>query len=301
MPRTFEEMFKDYDQELAKIESERVANNKTAQQNGNAQRESLAAEIQANPNNEDLKSLNQWKIEASEVGENDQINKNNENAEEKRKGVEADRAANQQERIAGTGLNLDQGQAPEQGKPANENWVQSQPYNVSANFAEMPAPGPVEIPLDKNAVERKAEQPQGDPQQQPQAQAESDKKGGILQSVGDAIRETKADVALQVAGVGIAAITNLHAALANQNYADSHPPTNQTEFSVPAPENTDAVKLPKGAQPLRGGKEAPQTTTEAAPKQPEERVVTNVYGIEVKPPPPPPPPPANDNAPGLTK
>ena len=292
MPRTYEEMFKDYDQELAKIESERVANNKTAQENGNVQRESLAADIQANPNDEDLKSLNQWKIEASEVGENAQINKNNENAEEKRKGVEAERAANQQERIAGTGLNLDQGQAPEQGKPANENWVQSQPYPVNANFAEMPAPGPVEIP----------KQPQDDPQQQPQAQAESDKKGGVLQGLGDAIRETKADVALHVAGVGLAAIVNAESFMANLNYAQSHHPTPQTEFNQPAPENTDAVKLPKGAQPLGGGKEAPQTTTEAAPKQPEERVVTNVYGIEVKPPPPPPPPPpANDNAPGLTK
>ena len=160
----------------------------------------------------------------------------------------------------------------------------------------------MEIPLDKNAVERKAEQPQDDPQQQPEAQAESEKKGGALQDLGDKIREYKADVVAQVAGVGLAAITNLESFMAKEDYAASHPPTQQTQVSKPAPETTEDAELPDSVEPIEAPQGGQQNTPTEVSKQPEPRVVTNVYGIEVKPPPPPPPPPpANDNAPGLSK
>src|SRR5262245_36724751 len=110
-------MFRDYDKELADVESQRIAENRKIEEQYDGERKGLMQEIQANPDNAELRMSNQLKYENTFGNEDRDIQHNNTAAEEKRGTIEADRQANQQERMEASGLKYDSGPIPEPPPP----------------------------------------------------------------------------------------------------------------------------------------------------------------------------------------
>jgi len=324
MPRSFEDMFRNYDQELAEIERTRVTTNDKTRADGKAEREGY---VEAGREFPDRQSEYDQLIAQSESREKDFISRSDELAANKRDQVEKDRAANEQERRESTGLEFKDPPIPPHTPPANENqWrviegtggppqsgTPAQPANDNQwrVIEGTPAPPPPPDPPAKSAAEAPAPTP-------PQSPPEEESSFG-LRDLRDSWVGKAVDKIAQISmGLGIAGhVAHTEPAQSGPGPSASRPPISGPQIpgegegqdeGKGAKETKDAEDRKKtdwqkgvdavdnayqnaksAPPPTPGGSEPPQESQ--GPRQ-----LTTVYGLELKPPPPlPPPPPENDN------
>jgi hypothetical protein len=260
MPRTFEEMFRDYDKELADVESERITQNRKTEEKYDGERKELLQDMQQHADDADLRMHTQLKFENTYANEDRDIKHNNEVAEGKRNAIEADRSANQQERIEASGLKYDSGPIPE---------PPPQPP---------PPPAPESKPLEAQPI--------------PQEQSSGE---GILRSMGENVVAQMANVAAAATGIYM----NVVASFAHSEAGHSQSPNPEIEGQQvagmpPEQHNAHPPHLERIETIEREAPQPPQAWPSRS--EPEPRVQTTVHGVdEIVRPPPPPPPPANDN------
>jgi hypothetical protein len=260
MPRTFEEMFRDYDKELADVESERRAQNRKTEEKYDGERKELVQEMQKQPDDADLRMNTQLKIDNTYGNEDREIKHNNEVAEGKRTAIEADRSANQQERIEASGLKYDSGPIPE--------------------------PPPQPPPLPPPGVKPLEAQPN------PQEQSSGE---GVMRAMGDSVAAKVTNVAAATAGIYMNVAASFHHSEAGHSQSPATVIEGQQVAGLPPEQHNAHPPHLERIETIE--REAPQRPEPLPSRsEPEPRVQTTVYGVdEIVRPPPPPPPPANDN------
>jgi hypothetical protein len=288
VPPSCEEMFRDYDKELAAVERTRVDEVKAAENKWEAQRQGVMQQVPTADGERAMWLQNEY--ESSFGNEANEIAKINKDADQKKGGIEEERKADEQGRIEATGLKADAGPAPDQGAPANVN-----AFGVVAPDPQTQAP--------KEAA---------------QQSGESHERGAFMQELAGGAKSFVADAALNLAAIGVALTTQVQSILETFDHESALAALNQEKLAVtrdasdihsdsilvkPPVEEGDVGELGtyKHKEMIEEAEAAKDTinTEKATPalvqNAPEERAVTSVYGVELKPPPPPPPPPANDN------
>jgi hypothetical protein len=262
VPRTFEEMFRDYDKALADVETERVTANRKVEERYEGERKELMQDAQAHPDDPERRMWDQLQYENTYGNEARDIEHNNKVAEEKKGAIEADRQANRQERSEASGLRYDSGPIPE------------------------PPPPPPPQPADAKPLEAQApanEQPSGP---------------GMLRSMRDNLGAQLSNLTAAAAGIGMNVAASFHQSEAD---VAQHRTQTGIESRVVAglPPEQHNVPHPPHLEPIETietGEPRTQATTTRVESPPEPRMQTTVYGVdEIVRPPPPPPPPANDN------
>jgi hypothetical protein len=256
-------MFRDYDKELAAVETERVNANRKTEEQYDGERKALMQDVQAHPNDAERRMWTQLQYENTFGNEARDIEQNNKVADEKRGAIEADRQANQQERSEASGLRYDSGPIPEPPPP--------------------PPPPPPAEPKELEAQAPANEQASG---------------SGILRSMRENLGANFTNLTAAAAGIGMNVAATFH-----QPEADFSHHQQETSIEGPAvvglpPEQHDAPHPPhlEPIEEIETDQLRTQQTTTRVDAPPEPRVQTTVYGVdEIVRPPPPPPPPANDN------
>lgn len=263
MPRTFEEMFRDYDKELADVENQRVTENRKAEEKHDTERNGLLQEMQAQPDNAEVQRVNQGKIEDSYALEARDIERNDKTAQEKKGAIEADRELNQQERIAASGLKYDAGPIPE----------------------PPPLPPPPSAPPESKELEAQ-------PGAQEQASGE-----GALRSMRDSFAAQATNWTAVATGIVMNVAETFHQP--DVDHSQHQRPGIEGSAVAGMPSEHHAAAHPPHLEPIETietDQQRSQATTTRVETPPEPRVQTTVYGVdEMIRPPPPPPPPANDN------
>ncbi len=293
---TLQDMFRDYDKELADVERNRVDQVKTAEREGESERQGLMEQL-ATAEGEQAMWI-QSKVENSFGNEDNRIRGINDQADKDKKVIEDDRKANEQQRVEATGLKVESGPAPDQGSPANVN-----------AFGVVP-PAPSQEPPKEPAKE--SEQPQ--------------ERSTFMRDLVDGGKGAVGEVMLNLAAIGVALTTQVQSILQTADHENALAAMNQEKAAVtrdasdikpdsmvvnpPVEEgelDEDSVAKYKQQehQEEQAGMQSAINAEKSAPalmqNASEERVVTQVFGVDLKPPPrPPPPPPENDNKP-LTK
>ena len=288
MPPSFEEMFRDYDKELAEVEHQRVDEVKTAENKWEAQRQGVMQQVATADGERAMWLQNEY--ESSFGNEANEIAKINKDADQKKEGIEEDRKANEQGRVEGTGLKSDPGPAPVQGAPANVN-----------AFGVVP-PDPAQQPANPPAQES----------------GESPERGTFMQDLAGGAKSFAADAALNLAAIGVALTTQVQSILETFDHESALAALNQEKLAVtrdasdiqsdsilvkPPVEEGDVgdlgtykhTEMIEEVEAAQDAVNAEKNTPALVQNAPQEGVVTSVFGLELKPPTPPPPPPANDN------
>jgi hypothetical protein len=288
MPPSFEEMFRDYDKELAAVERTRVDEVRTAENKWEAQRQGVMQQVPTADGERAMWLQNEY--ESSFGNEANEIAKINKDADQKKEGIEEERKANEQGRIEATGLKADAGPAPDQGAPAN------------VNAFGVVAPDP----------------PTQSPNEAAQESGESHERGTFMQDLAGGAKSFVADAALNLAAIGVALTTQVQSVLETFDHESALAALNQEKLAVtrdasdihsdsiwvkPPVEEGDVGELGtyehkemiEAVEAEQDSINTEKNTPALAQNVPEERAVTSVFGVELKPPPPPPPPPANDN------
>ena len=288
MPPSFEEMFRDYDKELADVEHQRIDEVKAAENKWEAQRQGVMQQVATADGERAMWLQNEY--ESSFGNEANEIAKINKDADKKKEGIEEDRKTNEQGRVEGTGLKSEPGRAPDQGAPANVN-----------AFGVVPA--------------EPAQQPANPPAQE---SGESPERGTFMQDLAGGAKSFVADAALNLAAIGVALTTQVQSILETFDHENTLAALNQEKLAVtrdasdiqsdsilvkPPVEEGDLgdlgtykhTEMVEEVEAAQDAVNAEKNTPALVQNAPEERVVTSVFGLELKPPPPPPPPPANDN------
>lgn len=303
MSSSFENMFRDYDKELADNERKRADDIKAAENKWEAQRQSVMQQVPGA--GDEQRMWLQMEYESSYGKEANEIAKIDKEADQRKEGIEEERKANEQGRIEGTGLKLESGPPPEQGAPANVNALGVVP------------PEPPEPPREP------AREPAREPPREPPKEAspdieQSQERGTFMQSLAGGAKSFVADAALNLAAIGVALTTQVQSILETADHESTLAAMNQEKLAVtrdasdiqsdsilvkPPVEETETgdlgtyqhQEMVEEVEAAQDAVTAEKNTPALVQNAPQERVVTSVFGVELQPPPPPPPPPANDN------
>jgi hypothetical protein len=288
MAPSFQDMFRDYDKELADVERNRVDDVKAAENKWEAQRQGVMQQV-AGADGERSMSL-QLDYENSFGNEANEIAKINKDADKRKEGIEGERKADEQGRIEATGLESDAGPAPDPGAPANVN-----------AFGVVPPDSPEPPP--KEAA-KEAEQ--------------SQERGTFLQDLAGGAKSFAADALLNLAAIGVALTTQVQSILETVDHESALGALNQEKPAVTRDGSdikSDAIlvkppieegevgelgtynhqEMIEEAEAARDAVNAEKNAPALVQSSPEPRVVTSVNGIDLQPPPHIPPPAANDN------
>ena len=227
MPPSFEQMFRDYDKELADVEHQRVDEVKTAENKWEAQRQGVMRQVATADGERAMWLQNEY--ESSFGNEANEIAKINKDADQKREGIEEDRKANEQGRVEGTGLKSDPDPAPDQGAPANVN-----------AFGVVP-PDPAQQPANPPALES----------------GESPERGTFMQDLAGGAKSFAADAALNLAAIGVALTTQVQSILETFDHESTLAALNQEKLAVTRDasdiqSDSILVKPPAGGGGCRG-------------------------------------------------
>ena len=298
---SFQEMFRDYDKELADVERNRVDQVKTAERDGEAERQGLMQQL-ATAEGEQAMWI-QSKYENSFGNEDNKIRGINEQADQDKQIIEDDRKANEQQRVKGTGLEFETGPASEQSPPANVN-----------AFAAVPPDPPAP--------------PQEPPKEAAKESEQAQERSAFMRDLVDGAKGAAGEVMFNLAAIGVALTTQVQSILETFDHEHALAAMNQEKAAVTRDgsdikpdsmvvnppvqegeldEKHDSVaryqlqEHQEAQADMQSAIDAEKNTPALVQNPSEERVVTHVFGVELQPPPPPPPPPpANDNKP-LTK
>ncbi len=270
---TFEEMFKDYERAHADVERERLEGIKKAEQKGDAERNALMSEMQAHPGDQELRADTMLKVDNSFGNEAKEIRRLDEVADGEHAQLEAANFANENERVEGTGLTFHKGAPP----------------TTTASPVEPPPP-----------------------KDESKGQEAATENTGVMRSLAGGAKSIMGDAGLELAAVGVALISQVQSLIADMKSAEANLHAERPAITRQAEGAKESKHLEEGDVPDNTGpreKELRDEEIEAvedvldemksAPailqQQPADRMVTHVFGLELKPPPPPPPPPANEN------
>src|SRR6185437_4408106 len=202
---SFQEMFRDYDKELADVERNRVDQVKAAEREGEAERQGLMQQLSTAQG--DAAMWIQSNYENSFGDEANKIRGINDQADKEKKGIEDERKANEQQRVEATGLKLESGPAPAQGSPANVNAFGVVP-------PDPPAP------------------PQEPPKEAAQAAEQSQERSTFMRDLVDGGKGAVGDVMFNLAAVGVALITQVQSILETADHEHALAALNQEKAAV---------------------------------------------------------------------
>lgn len=296
---TFEEMFRDYDKELADLERDRVDKVETAKREGEAERQGLVQELAtADP---ERAMWIQSDYNNSFGNEEKRIQGINDQADKDKQAIEDDRKANEQQRVEATGLKFESGPAPDQGASANVNAFGVVP-------PDPPAP------------------PQEPPKEAARESEQAQERGTFMRGLVDGGKGVVGEVTFNLAAIGVALVTQIQSILETADHENAlaalhqekaavtrdgsdikptsivvNPPVQEGELDEESVAKYRLQEHQEEQAGMQSAIDAEKNTAALVQSKPEERVVTQVFGLELKQrPPPPPPPPEQDNEP-LTK